>query len=135
MKKYTPFLSLAAGILLLTNCAEFIVTTSPPGTKPGPRAKAAGPPPQALKIPPGHLPAPGECRIWYPGQPPGHQPPPGPCKKLASQVPPGAWLVSRPGKNRKKVEVSVYDADIPGVILVIRLFEAASGKFISERKP
>jgi hypothetical protein len=30
-------------------------------------------------IPPGHLPPPGECRVWLPGRPPGHQPPPGRC--------------------------------------------------------
>ena len=30
-------------------------------------------------VPPGHLPAPGECRVWHDGQPPGHQPPPTSC--------------------------------------------------------
>ena len=30
-------------------------------------------------IPPGHLPPPGECRVWYPGVPPGQQPPPFKC--------------------------------------------------------
>jgi hypothetical protein len=44
-------------------------------------------------IPPGHLPPPGECRIWYPGTPPGHQPPPGSCRELRHHVPRGAWLV------------------------------------------
>ena len=28
-----------------------------------------------VRIPPGHLPGPGQCRYWYPGRPPGHQPP------------------------------------------------------------
>ena len=32
-----------------------------------------------FSIPPGHLPPPGECRVWYPGVPPGHQPPPFRC--------------------------------------------------------
>lgn len=45
------------------------------------------------EVPPGHLPPPGECRIWYPGRPPGHQPPPGACHRLERQVPPGAVLV------------------------------------------
>ncbi len=56
----------------------------------------AGPPiypPGAVEVPPGHLPPPGECRIWYPGRPAGHQPPPGPCHVLEFQVPPGAFLV------------------------------------------
>ena len=31
-------------------------------------------------IPPGHMPPPGECRVWYDGRPPGHQPPPTSCR-------------------------------------------------------
>jgi hypothetical protein len=33
------------------------------------------------KIPPGHLPPAGECRVWYDGVPPGHQPPPTSCRE------------------------------------------------------
>ena len=46
-----------------------------------------------VHIPPGHLPPPGSCRIWYPDRPPGHQPPPGNCRELSWHVPPGAILV------------------------------------------
>jgi len=46
-----------------------------------------------VHVPPGHLPPPGECRIWYPDRPPGHQPPPGPCGALRYRVPPGAYLI------------------------------------------
>lgn len=45
------------------------------------------------KIPPGHMPPPGSCRIWLPNTPPGKQPPPGDCYELSRMVPPGAWLV------------------------------------------
>lgn len=31
-------------------------------------------------IPPGHLPPPGSCRVWYEGVPPGQQPPPTSCR-------------------------------------------------------
>lgn len=55
------------------------------GGLPGPGAPAG--------VPPGHMPPPGECRIWFPDRPPGHQPPPGPCHSLRYQVPPGAYLI------------------------------------------
>jgi hypothetical protein len=44
-------------------------------------------------IPPGHMPARGECRIWYHGREPGQQPPPGKCKQFHGKVPAGATLI------------------------------------------
>jgi hypothetical protein len=52
---------------------------------------------QPLEIPHGHLPPPGECRIWFPDRPAGHQPPPEKCEAVYSSVPPGAVLVSHEG--------------------------------------
>jgi hypothetical protein len=46
-----------------------------------------------VKIPRGHWPPRGKCRIWFPDRPPGHQPAPGSCKKLRHRVPLGAYLV------------------------------------------
>ncbi len=48
---------------------------------------------QAFRIPPGHYPPPGQCRIWVPNRPPGQQSPPGSCSTLERQVPPGAYLI------------------------------------------
>jgi hypothetical protein len=53
----------------------------------------AEPYPSHVRVPPGHLPPPGQCRVWFPDRPPGHQPPPGDCYALQFQVPPGAVLV------------------------------------------
>lgn len=75
--------AILAATFLLAGCVVY--------QEPAPvyQAKPAKP----MKIPPGHLPPPGQCRIWYPDRPPGHQPPPGPCHVLQYQVPPGAVLV------------------------------------------
>jgi hypothetical protein len=50
-----------------------------------------------VEIPQGHLPPPGECRIWFLERPAGHQPPPERCEHLRGSVPPGAVLVSHEG--------------------------------------
>lgn len=69
-------------VLAVAACAPVIA-----GPGPGPyyRGQAA--------VPPGHMPPPGACRVWFPDRPPGHQPPPGPCRSLRHRVPPGAVLV------------------------------------------
>lgn len=71
------FATLCLAGLLVVGCA-------------GPGAHRWG---QPAAVPPGHLPPPGQCRIWYPDRPPGHQPPPGPCGALRHQVPYGAYLI------------------------------------------
>jgi len=86
-----------------------------------------------LGIPPGHLPPPGSCRIWEPGRPPGHQEAPGDCDTLARRVDRGEWLVYRPGRDKKYVEVRVYDGPRTGVTLV-RLFDILTGELLEERE-
>jgi hypothetical protein len=83
-----------------------------------------------LGIPEGHLPPPGECRVWFPGRPPGHQPPPGKCQRLRREVPAGAWLLHRPLKDHHHVEVSAYDRKRPGIVLAVGLFRADTGIFV-----
>ncbi len=55
-----------------------------------PPVTAEQPRPGRLKIPPGHYPPAGSCRVWFLDRPPGHQPPPGNCDV---PVPRGAVLV------------------------------------------
>ena len=76
----------AAVLLGAPALAGCVVYEEPPPPQPVYQAKP-------IHIPPGHLPPPGQCRIWFPDRPPGHQPPPGPCHVLQYQVPPGAVLV------------------------------------------
>ncbi|MFC5698876.1 tetratricopeptide repeat protein [Pseudomonas sp. GCM10022186] len=46
-----------------------------------------------VRIPRGHMPPRGKCRIWFPDRPAGQQPAPGKCRKLQGRVPQGAYLV------------------------------------------
>lgn len=81
------------------------------------------------RIPNGHLPPPGECRIWYPDRPAGQQPPPFKCGQARGRVEPGGWLFT-PGPQPQEVEVAVYDARRPGVVIDVGIFDARTGSMI-----
>ncbi|HSL70720.1 MAG TPA: hypothetical protein VK864_10795 [Longimicrobiales bacterium] len=75
-------LLVAIGATTLAGCAKastVLTRTSPSRTVVVSERVAA---PRALKVPPGHYPPRGQCRLWYPGRPPGHQPSPGPCSQF-----------------------------------------------------
>jgi hypothetical protein len=74
-------LSVSLGLLLCGGCVAYGYD----GYEPYPQ--------HGYDVPAGHLPPPGECRIWYPDRPAGQQPPPGSCRRLEWQVPPGAVLI------------------------------------------
>ncbi|MCG8046883.1 MAG: DUF4382 domain-containing protein, partial [Candidatus Thiodiazotropha endolucinida] len=50
-----------------------------------------------VDIPPGHLPPPGECRLWMIGEPPGLQSSPGDCELLEEQITEVSVLVDHDG--------------------------------------
>lgn len=52
-----------------------------------------------LRIPRGHMPAAGQCRVWYPGVPPGHQPPAVPCGALRGYRFVGGVVVESPWRG------------------------------------
>lgn len=87
-----------------------------------------------LGIPPGHLPPPGQCKVWMPGEPPGQQKKKfkaGDCSYVRTQVPPGGWLVYRPTEDKKEVRVSVYGSGRSEVVS-IRFFDLATGTLLRE---
>ena len=53
-----------------------------------------------VRIPRGFRPAPGFCRLWYPGVPPGHQPRPVPCEALYGNFHPDVLIVTWRGVMR-----------------------------------
>ena len=91
--------------------------------------------PAYLGIPPGHLPPPGQCRVWFPGRPPGRQPRPGNCIDVEHHVRPGAWLVRRSYDDPEHIKVMVYSHERPLSVMVVRYYLAESGKFAYEEHP
>lgn len=55
-----------------------------------------------MEIPNGHLPPPGECKIWFPERPAGQQPPPQSCSSAIMNKPLGAWIITHE-TNRYRV--------------------------------
>ena len=90
---------------------------------------------KALGIPPGHLPPPGECRVWIPGTPPGRQTPPRSCDGIMAVAPAGSWVLYRPGRSRKEVGVRHIHSDRAGVVVQVRIFQADTGEFLREERP
>jgi hypothetical protein len=51
-----------------------------------------------IRVPRGHLPPPGSCKLWYRDTPPGQQPPPIGCDLAPDDVPDGAVLIDSSGR-------------------------------------
>lgn len=74
-----------------------------------------------LEVPKGHLPPPGECKVWFPDQPAGHQPPPGDCAELSGDVPPGAWLLY--GSAADEVVATAYHPEVEGLVVKVETLD------------
>jgi hypothetical protein len=136
------FASVFAGLLVAGACSRITRTIV---LDPNPQVRAAeadrgsrGPSTAAtLGVPPGHLPGPGECRIWIPGTPPGHQPKPRsrPCAGIATVAPAGSWIVYRPSDDKKIVHIREVDARRPGTVVRIRIFDIQTSRLLREDTP
>jgi len=121
-------LALAVAPLILNGCSSTVVVARG-GSRSAPAPAPAGPVAK-LKIPPGHYPPPGQCRVWLPDRPPGRQPPSASCRAARGPIPPGAWVIYRPTKDKKVVEVTAYDEVKPEVVVWVRVYDAKSGAFL-----
>lgn len=72
-----------------------------------------------LGIPKGHLPPPGECKIWIPGRPPGQQGPPQSCSSALRNAPLGAWVITHEGGRYK---VNIFNRNRRNVIDEVRYY-------------
>ncbi len=64
-----------------------------PSPRQGGALEVTRPDGSSFRIPPGHFPPPGSCRVWNPDLPPGQQSAPGSCSELERRVPAGHYLV------------------------------------------
>lgn len=93
----TRSLGMIALVCVLSGCSVAVAARAPAYT-----VVEQG---EAYDVPPGHMPPPGACRPWFPGQPPGQQPPPGDCDQLLRTAPAGAWVLYRPSDERRVVRI------------------------------
>lgn len=121
-------LSATAALLAATACT--IVQGKP--AQPAPEARRAPSTAATLGIPPGHLPKPGQCRVWVPGKPPGHQARSRTCAGIDRTAPAGSWVVHRPDRDRKLVYVRMMDPRRQGLVVRIRVFDAERGTLVRE---
>jgi hypothetical protein len=123
---------------LLVPCTMLIAATacsaviSPNKDAPAPEPAASRGPSTAatLKIPPGHLPPPGQCRVWVQGLPPGKQPKARGCSGIEDTAPPSSWVVYRPGKDKKVVHVREMDSRRVGIVVRVTVYDVQSGSVI-----
>jgi len=87
-----------------------------------------------LKVPPGHLPRAGECRLWYPGRPPGRQPRAGSCSGIERIAPAGTLILYRPSDDKKVVHARVIDPKRDGVVVVVRVYDADRGTYLGQER-
>jgi hypothetical protein len=122
----------AASIAFLAAAACKPIPASEPSPQPSPHRGRSPSTAATLGIPPGHLPPPGMCRVWVPGEPPGHQPKPRSCSNIERTAPAGSYIVERPGKEKKIVHVRVMDEHRPGVVIRMRVYEIRDGKLVRQ---
>jgi hypothetical protein len=132
------FASVLASLLVAGACTHTTRTIllEPPAPPPPPSPEVRGVE-ATLGIPPGHLPNPGECRVWIPGTPPGRQPKPKsrPCPGIATVAPAGSWIVYRPTEDRKVVHVREVDSRRAGTVVRIRIFDIETSRLLREENP
>jgi len=122
---------------LLVACLVTLGATACSSIRPSPRPE---PEPRTrsrstaatLGVPPGHLPAPGLCRVWVPGKPPGHQARQRECAGIERSAGAGSWILYRPTRDKKVVHVRVVDQRRPGVVVRLRVYDASRGTLIRE---
>ncbi len=128
----TRMLAPALVLLAAMACSSATTTKSQPAPAPAPAKNQGKSSASKLGIPPGHLPPPGQCRVWIPGEPPGHQAKARSCANIEASAPAGSRIIYSPTDDKKVVHVKVIDQSRPGIVVRVRVYDVASGSFIRE---
>lgn len=88
-----------------------------------------------LDIAPEHLPAPGECRVWHPGEPPEQQPAAGPCDDVRAELEPGDWLLRRTWERPARVRVVEHAEEAPLTPTKTRIHAVEDGGLLAVETP
>ncbi len=126
---------LPGAAMALSACTATMSPPARPAPAPGPAGRGNAATVHVLGVPPGHLPRPGQCRVWIPGVPPGRQARSRACAGIMATAPSGSWVLYRPSADRHYVHVRVVDPVRTGVLVMVRIFIAADGRFVTEREP
>ncbi len=119
-------------LLAATGCTVVTSNQASEQTQPSPTGRRQPSTAATLGIPPGHLPAPGRCRVWIPGEPAGHQRRSSSCAGIEGTAPAGSWVVYRPSDDKKVVHVRVVHEQRPGVVVRVRVYDVHRGTLIEE---
>ncbi|MEW8344699.1 MAG: DUF4382 domain-containing protein [Candidatus Thiodiazotropha sp.] len=82
-----------------------------------------------VDIPGGHLPPPGECRLWTIGDPPGQQPNPGDCELLEEEVSDDTVLVDQDGAVRDRYHPLM---EVDALVVELGEFQRIEGEVIAD---
>jgi len=87
-----------------------------------------------FKVPPGHLPSAGQCRVWFPGRPPGQQPRAASCNGIERVAPAGSWILYRPPTDQRVIHARVIDPKRDGVVTIVRVYDVQRGTYLGQER-
>lgn len=125
----------SVALLLVTATLACSSATNTTAAAPAPKASSKKASTAAtLGVPPGHLPPPGQCRVWQPGTPPGHQRKPESCRKAGEHATAGSWVLFRPTQDKKLVYVyeRAGEGKRAGTVVRVRVYDATDGKYMRD---
>jgi len=85
----------------------------------------------SLGVPPGHLPGPGEYRVWIQGLPPGQQARARHCSGILETAPLGSWILYRPTQYQRQIRVR-YLHETRQMVIAVRAFDSETGVYLRD---